>query len=176
MEVNSNEIVNRVASSSLVTFDLEDFYSPGERVEFDLAGQLYQGLILREKEFRDFIKTNDWSQFKDKYVAVNCSVDAIVPTWAYMLLSIALAPYAKRVVFGTLEELEVELFHDKLQAVNWADYQDVKVVVKGCSKVKVPTALYVTVTGKLIPYAASIMFGEPCSTVPLFKRRVAKEV
>ena len=170
MEVNGEEIVNRVASSSLVTFDLEKFYSKGERVGFDIASQLYQGLILREKEFREFVKANDWSVFQNKFVAINCSVDAIVPTWAYMLVGISLAPYARHVVFGTIEELETDLFRKELQSVNWSEYQDAKVVVKGCSKVNVPTTLYVEVTNKLVPFASSIMFGEPCSTVPLYKK------
>jgi hypothetical protein len=108
MEVNGEEIVNRVASSSLVTFDLENFYIQGERVGFDIASQLYQGLILREKEFREFVKANDWSVFNNKLVAINCSADAIVPTWAYMLLGIAVAPHARHVVFGSLEELEID--------------------------------------------------------------------
>jgi hypothetical protein len=177
MEVKGEEIVNRVTSSSLVTFDLEKFYVQGDRVGFDIASQLYQGLILREKEFREFVKANDWSVYKDKLIAINCSADAIVPTWAYMLLGIALGPYARHIVFGTPEELEIDLFRTQLRSVNWSDYQDAKVVVKGCSKVDVPTTLYVEVTNKLLPFASSIMFGEPCSTVPLYKKpRAAKNL
>jgi len=164
------EIVNRVASSSLVTFDLEEYFQPGERILLDIKDQLFEGLILKEKDFREFIRKHNWENFKDKFVAIHCSVDAIIPTWAYMLLTIALEPYAKQVVFGTLEELEVAIFRESLIKVDWARYKDVKVVIKGCSKVNVPVATYVEVTNKLKPYAMSMMFGEPCSTVPLYKK------
>jgi hypothetical protein len=175
MELKGEEIVNRVASSSLITFDLEDLYTPGERVEFDIAPQLHQGLILREKEFRDFVKTRDWSEYNGKLVAVNCSADAVVPTWAYMLVAIALSPFARHIIFGSLEELEIDLFRKKLETVNWLDYKDSKVVIKGCSKVNVPTTLYLEVASKLTPLVSSLMFGEPCSTVPLFKRNISKK-
>jgi hypothetical protein len=165
-----NEIINKVASSSLITFDLEDYYQPGDRVLFDIKDQLFQGLILKEKDFRDFIKTNDWSQYQNKFVAITCSVDAIIPTWAYMLLSIALEPFAKQIVFGSLEDLEVHLFKSSLNKVDWSVYKDAKIVIKGCSKVNVPAAIYVEATNKLKPIASSLMFGEACSTVPLFKR------
>jgi hypothetical protein len=168
---SEHEIVNRVASSALISFDLEAYYQPGDRVVLDIKDQLFQGIILKEKDFRNYIKTNDWSQFKNKYVAITCSVDAIVPTWAYMLLSIALEPFSNEIVFGSLEELEIQLFRSALNKVDWLKYKDAKVVIKGCSKVNVPVAVYVEATNKLKPLAASIMFGEPCSTVPLFKRR-----
>jgi hypothetical protein len=175
MDLKDEEIVNRVASSSLITFDLEEFYTPGERIEFDIAPQLYQELILREKEFRDFVRTNDWAQYDGKLVAVKCSADAIVPTWAYMLVAIALTPFARHLIFGSLEELEIDLFRKKLETVNWLDYKGSKVVVKGCSKVNVPVTLYVEVANKLTPLVSSLMFGEPCSTVPLFKRGNSKK-
>jgi hypothetical protein len=163
-------IINRVASSNLVVFDLEEFYQPGERVIFDIKDCLFQGIILKEKDFRDFIKTNDWSKYKDKFVAITCSADAIVPTWAYMLLTIALHPFAKHVVFGTSEDLEIDLFRRALQKVDWSKFQNAKVVVKGCSKVNVPVSIYTEATSNLTPYVSSLMFGEPCSTVPLYKR------
>lgn len=170
-----NEIVNRVASSSIRTFDLEEYYVPGPRVLLDIKEQLYQGMILKEKPFRDFIKGHDWAQYKDKFVAITCSEDAIVPTWAYMLLTSALQPFAKKVVFGTLDALERTLFFDALAQVDWRQFQDVRVVLKGCSKVDVPVAAYVEATRCLRPYALSIMFGEPCSTVPVFKKsRIAQ--
>jgi hypothetical protein len=165
------EIVNRVTGSSLLTFDLEEYYQPGERVLFDLKDQLFQGLILREKDLRDFIKTNDWSFYKDKFVAITCSVDAVIPTWAYMLVAIAIKPYAKAVEFGTLEKLEERLFEDALSAIDWEQFRNAKIVVKGCSKVNVPASAYVKTVAKLQPVAASLMFGEACSTVPLFKRK-----
>ena len=170
MEKTQDQIINKVAGSSLITFDLEQYFLPGDRVLFDIKDHLFQGLILREKDFRDLIKGHDWKQYQDKFVAIHCSVDAIVPTWAYMLLSIALQPYARRVVFGSVEELEVAIFQESLLRVNWSEFKDAKVVVKGCSKINVPVAVYVDVTTKLKPYVSSIMFGEPCSTVPLFKK------
>jgi hypothetical protein len=163
-------IVNRVAKSGLVSLDLEDYYHPGERVVYDLKDNLFMGLILKEKDFRDFLKTHDWSQYTDKNVAVTCTEDAIIPTWAFMLLTIQLEPYAHTVVFGSLQDLEEKLYFDAIARINIEDYRDSRVVVKGCSKVPVPTAAYVEITRRLRPVAQSLMFGEPCSTVPLYKR------
>jgi hypothetical protein len=165
------EIVNRVTGSSLITFDLEEYYRPGERVLVDLKDQLFQGLILREKDLRDFIKTNDWSFYKDKFVAITCSTDAVIPTWAYMLVAIALKPFARAIEFGTLEKLEERLFEEALAKVDWEQFRNAKIVVKGCSKVDVPASAYVKTVSALQPIAASLMFGEACSTVPLFKRK-----
>jgi Protein of unknown function (DUF2480) len=165
-----NKIVNRVATSLLVTFDLEEFHVAGERVVLDIKDLLFQGMVLKEKDFREFIRTHEWSFYRNKFVAITCSVDAIVPTWAFMLLSVALQPFAKRVVFGDLNMLEFQLFSEALSTVNWESYRGAKVVIKGCSKVNVPVAAYVEVTNRLRPVSASIMYGEPCSTVPLFKR------
>lgn len=165
------EIVNRVANSPLVTFDLEQYYQPGERVLIDIKDQLFQELILREKDFRDYIKNHDWSQYQNKFVALSCSADAIIPTWAYMLLTSALQPYVKEIMFGTIDDLETKLFFAALSEVDWNQFKDAKVVVKGCSKVNVPAAVYVEVTRLILPNAASVMFGEPCSTVPVYKRR-----
>lgn len=170
MEKTQDQIVNKVANSSLITFDLEHYFQPGERVLLDIKGQLFQGLILKEKDFRDYIKNHDWTQYQNKFVAISCSVDVIVPTWAYMLLAIALQPYANQVVFGTLEELEIAIFQENLAKVDWSQFKNAKVVIKGCSKINVPVAVYVEATNKLKPYASSMMFGEPCSTVPLFKK------
>lgn len=164
------EIVNRVASSSLITFDLEQYYQPGERVVIDIKGQLYQELILKEKDFRDYIKKHDWSQYKNKFVAITCSADAIIPTWAYMLITSVLQPFARTIVFGTLEELETKIFFDELSKIEWQQFANEKIVIKGCSKVDVPAAVYVEATRLIMPYAASIMFGEPCSTVPVYKK------
>ena len=166
------EIVNRVSNSQLITFNLEEFYTPGERVLFDMKDFLFQGIILKEKEFRETIKSHNWSQYTGKHVAIACSTDAIIPTWAFMLLSIALQPYANRVVFGNLAELESQLFYDSLAGINWEQYRDKKMIIKGCSKVEVPLSAYVEVTNHLRSIAGSILFGEPCSTVPLFKKKV----
>ena len=165
------QIVNRVSASNLVSFDLEELHTPGERVLFDIKDLLFQGLILKEKDFRDFIKTHDWTRYEGKHVAIICSADAIVPTWAFMLLSIALQPFAVTIIFGTLVDLERHLFHQKLAAVDWQKFENAKVVVKGCSKVHVPVSAYVEVVNHLRPLASSIMYGEPCSTVPLFKAK-----
>jgi len=164
------EIINRVSSSTLITFDLEEYYQPGDRVLIDIKDQLFQELILKEKDFREYIRTHDWSQYKNKFVAIHCSVDAVLPTWAYMLLTIALEPHAKRIIFGTLDDLEAQLFYEALSKVDWSIYKDAKVVIKGCSKVNVPVKAYVETSNKLRPLAASLMFGEPCSTVPLYKK------
>jgi hypothetical protein len=165
------QIINRVSASNLITFDLEELYSPGERVLFDIKDLLFQGLILKEKDFRDFIKSNDWTQFKGKHVAIICSADAIVPTWAFMLLATVLHPFAQHVVFGSLEDLEKNLFSEKLNQVDWEKFADEKVVIKGCSKVQVPVTAYVEAANRLRPFASSIMFGEACSTVPLYKKK-----
>ena len=166
------EIVNRVGNSKLVVFDLEELYTPGERVLFDIKPLLFQELILREKEYRDYIKNHDWNQYANKFVAITCTAEAIVPTWAYMLLSSVLQPVAGKVVFGNLEELESVLYQKSLDKVDWEKYRDSKVVVKGCSKVNVPISAYVEATNKLRGVASSVMFGEPCSTVPIFKKKL----
>lgn len=167
---SGNEIVNRVAASAIKLFDLEEHYVSGERVLLDISDQLYQGLVLKEKDFREFIRTHDWSQYSDKFVALTCSSDAIIPTWAYMLLTSSLQPYARAIVFGGLQDLEEKIFFDVLSRIDWSQFKDAKVVIKGCSKIAVPTAAYVEATRLMRPFAASIMFGEPCSTVPVFKR------
>ncbi|MDX5347127.1 MAG: DUF2480 family protein [Hymenobacteraceae bacterium] len=165
-----SEIINRVAQSALTTINLEELIHPGERVVYDIKENLFQGLILREKDFREFIKNNDWSAFDGKNVAIICSVDAIVPTWAYMLLAAKLQGHANRYVFGDLAALEQALFQDAIAKINAEDYLDAKVVVKGCGNVPVPEFAYVEIMNKLLPVAASIMYGEPCSTVPLYKK------
>lgn len=164
-----HQIVNKIAKSSLITFDLEEYYELGERVLFDIKDQLYEGLLLREKSFREFVKNHDWTQYKNKFIAITCSTDAIVPTWAFMILAIALNPFAKLVIFGTVQDLEIEIFRRRLSKIEWSDFKDAKVVIKGCSKVEVPQPVYVEVVNRLMPYVNSLMFGEPCSTVPLFK-------
>lgn len=163
------EIINRVATSGLQTLDLEEYYTQGDRVLYDIKDNLFQEMILREKDFRAFLKEHDWRQYDNKHVAITCSVDAIVPTWAYMLLATKLDKSATT-FFGSLERLEEELFMRKVSQIDFSEYQDARVVVKGCSKVAVPTSIYVYVAGKLQPYVKSMMFGEPCSTVPLYKK------
>jgi len=171
MESIENEIVNRVTNSGLVTLDLETLYVPGDRVVYDLKDNLFQGLILKEKDFREFLKQHDWSAYTGKHVALICSEDAIVPTWAYMLLAIQLQPYASSIVFGGLEHLEQYLFQKAIQQLDMEQYRNAKVVIKGCSKVPVPNYAYVEITRLLTPIAQSLLFGEPCSTVPLMKKK-----
>ena len=166
----ADEIINKVSQSGLIEFNLEDLYPEGDRASYDLKDQLFQGLILREKDFREHIKTTDWSIYSGKYVAIYCTEDAIVPTWAYMLLATVLAPYAKKIVFGSPETLETVLFDEALSRIDTSAYRDQRVVIKGCSKVPVPVSAYLELTRLLQPLAKSIMYGEPCSTVPLFKK------
>lgn len=163
-------IVNRVAKSSLITFDLEEYYDHHERVVFDLEECLYQGLILREKEFRNYISEKDWSAYEGKNVAITCSADAIVPIWAYMLVMSKVEPRANFAVFGDLDDLERALYYDKLARVDFSRYQDARIVVKGCGHYPVPTFAYAEAVRRLRPYAKTIMYGEPCSTVPVYKR------
>jgi hypothetical protein len=163
-------IVNKVAQSGIITIDLESFYLQGERVLFDIKDLLFQGLILREKDFREFVKNEDWNKYKNKYVAITCSADAIVPTWAYMLLATHLEPVAKKVIFGNLETLETILYSEVLNQLNLDEYKDARIVIKGCGNLPVPKAAFVQLTGLLRPIAKSIMYGEPCSTVPLYKK------
>jgi hypothetical protein len=127
-------------------------------------------MILKEKDFRDFIRLHDWSQYTGRLVAITCTAEAVVPTWAYMLLSVALQPFARKVIFGNLSELESLLFRERLSNIDWEQYRDAKVVIKGCSKVEVPASAYVEAIHYLRPLAASIMYGEACSSVPLYKK------
>ncbi len=169
--MDDKPIVNRVAQSALKQLDLEKYYHQGARVEWDLKDCLYQGLILREKDFRDYLKEHSWEQYQGKNVAIICSADAIVPTWAYMLVAVHLEPHAHHMVFGDLEALEQSLFQRALQAIDWEEYHQAKVIIKGCSNYPVPEFAYVELVRHLMKYTQTIMYGEPCSTVPLFKRR-----
>jgi hypothetical protein len=164
-----DEIVNKVAGSGIVSIDLEEFYVPGERVLFDIKPHLFHELILKEKDFRDFVKTHDWSAYKDKIVGIICTADAVIPTWAYMLLTLALEPFARRVFFADLETIETILFNEKISDLDPEKFRDARIVIKGCGDKPVPTNAFVQLTTILKPVARSIMYGEPCSTVPLYK-------
>jgi Protein of unknown function (DUF2480) len=170
MDIQEN-IVNKVAQSGLVTLDPAAFYPAGERVVYDIKDNLFMGLMLREKDFREFVKEHDWTQYQDKYVAVTCSEDAIVPAWAYMLLANKMAPYALEVVFGDAEVLETVLFIKNISKMDAEQYRDQRIVIKGCGDTPVPVSAYVELTKKLTPVVKSLMFGEPCSTVPIYKKR-----
>ena len=166
-----SEIVNKVAQSGIITLDLEDLVP--ERIEshIDIFNQLFQGLILREKDFRAWVKENDWSLYTDHNVALFCSSDAVIPTWAYMLVSSALEPYTKQVYFTNPENLSTLVAERALTAINEEDYLDKRVVIKGCGKRAISNHAYVLLTTKLVRTAKTVMFGEPCSTVPVYKKR-----
>lgn len=168
----SDEIINRVAKSSLVTIDLEDFYPSGERVLFDIKDWLLEGLVLREKDFRSHVDSHDWSNYKDKYVAITCSTEAIIPAWAFMLISIHLQPYAKKVVVGNLEHLESLVYQDIINNFNTSEIKNKPVIIKGCTNKPIPLNAYTMLINKIKTVAKSIMYGEACSSVPLYKKRV----
>lgn len=164
------EIINRVANSVLEVFDLEDYYPKGQRVLLDISQWLLEGLLLREKDFREALQNHDWKQYQGQYVAVCCSTDAIVPAWAFVLVTLHLAPFAKKTVNGTLEDIDTALYHEILPALDYTAYQDKPVIIKGCSKKPVPMSAYVFAAQKLQPFVKSIMYGEACSAVPLYKK------
>lgn len=165
------QIVNKVAQSGIITINLENFIPEGELSTFDMKDYLFQGLMLREKDFRAFVKEHDWSAYSGRHVAITCSADAIVPTWAYMLVSNRLQPHARTVIFGDLQTLRTFLFHESLKQIDPADYIDARVVIKGCGDKEVGPEAYVEITRLLSPVVKSLMFGEPCSTVPVYKRK-----
>lgn len=165
-----SEIVNRVAQSTIVSLDLEEFYPREERVIFDLKPFLYQELVLREKEFRAALKELDWSQYQDKWVAILCSADAIVPNWAFMLVSTYLTPVSKGYAVGDLDALEVMISEKCLGELDLDRFQDKPVIVKGCSDFPIPLFAYGRIVSLVQSRAKTIMYGEPCSTVPLYKK------
>ncbi|WP_299105360.1 DUF2480 family protein [uncultured Tenacibaculum sp.] len=167
----ADEIVNRVANSKLVTIDLEDFYPKGSRVVFDVKDWLFEGLILREKDFREQVKNHDWAQYQDTYVALTCSTDAIIPSWAYLLLTTELSVYTNKVVVGSLELLETVLYQEIISELDITEYENKPVIVKGCANKPIPPSAYTLLIEKIQPVARTIMFGEACSTVPLFKKK-----
>jgi hypothetical protein len=168
-EVDSIE--NKVANSGLITIDLETLRHAGKRVLFDIKDWLFREMILKEKDFRDFVKNHDWSQYQNQNIAFYCSTDAIVPTWAYMLLASAAQPYAHKYVFGNLEQLEIALYNDAIAQINPADYADKRIILKGCSQNELPVSAYVEISNKLLPVVKSLMYGEACSNVPIYKKR-----
>jgi hypothetical protein len=171
MENPIQPITNKIAESGLITLNLEDHFHHGERIVLDIKPWLFKELILKEKDFRTYIKEHDWSNYNGKNVALICSADAIIPTWAYMLLAVNIEPYANRYVFGNLQMLETLLYYDALAKIDFTQYQDMRVIIKGCSDIAVPVSAYVEITHKLAPIAKSIMYGEACSNVPIFKKK-----
>lgn len=171
MEIQEN-IVNKVAQSGLITIDLANYaINQEDIIIYDIKDNLFHGLILKEKDFRAFIKEHDWSQYQDKHIGITCSADAIVPTWAYMLLANKFSFVAKSVTFGTKEDIIREQFTAAINAIDYSAYEDERLVVKGCGDIYIPESAFVTFTSKLSQVAKSIMYGEPCSTVPVYKRK-----
>lgn len=163
-------IINRVANSALEVFDLEDYYPAGKRMQLDMAQWLFEGFLLREKDFRDALKNHDWTQYQDAFVAVHCSTDAIIPAWASILVTVHLSPYAKKIVDGNLEAIDTALYQEILPTLDYTPFAGKSVIIKGCSKKPVPMSAYLHATQYLQPIAKSIMYGEACSAVPLYKK------
>jgi hypothetical protein len=157
-------LVNKVEESGIITLNLEDYYPQGETVVFDLKDYLFMGLILKEKEFREALKNLDLAPYTNKNIALTCTADAIIPMWANMLV-------AKEIFFGNEDFLKQTLFLKNLAAINIADYADKRVVIKGCGDLPIGESAYVEITKLLRPVAKSIMYGEPCSTVPIYKKK-----
>jgi hypothetical protein len=166
----SDAIVNRVAQSGLITLNLEEYLPQDEVVSFDLKAYLFMGLILKEKDFREALKNLDWTVYQEKNVAITCTADAIIPLWAYMLVTTYLQPLAKSIYVGTAEELHKHLFLQNIAAIDAAHYAGQRIVVKGCGDVSIGAFAYAELTKHLLPHVKSIMYGEPCSTVPVFKK------
>jgi len=166
-----DEIINRVANSKLITIDLEDFYPEGKRMELDISAWLMDGIILREKEFRQHLNDHDWSPYKDAFVSIYCATEAILPGWAYMLVAIRLAEVARKAVVGSPKELETILFSEIITELDVSEYEDKPIIIKGCTHKPVPENAYVLLAQKLQPLAKSVLYGEACSSVPLFKKR-----
>ena len=165
----AKQIVNRVANSVLKTIDLEELYPKGTRVAFDIAPWLQEGIILREKDFRESVSGHPWEQYKNQYVSIHCTADAIIPAWAFMLVSTKLIPHAKKTVIGSQQTLETILFTEVLNTLDVSQYQDSPIIIKGCANKPIPAAAYGMLISKLQPIAKSIMYGEACSFVPLYK-------
>jgi hypothetical protein len=167
----SEAIVNKVANSGLITLNLEEYLPSGEMESFDIKDHLFMGLILKEKDFREALKNLDWSVYAGKNVSIICTADAIIPLWAYMLVVTYLQPVAAEVFVGTKEEMHRHLVLKNIAAIDVTEYADQRVVVKGCGEVPVENYAYAAITGRLLPVVKSIMYGEPCSTVPIYKKK-----
>jgi hypothetical protein len=165
----SEAIINKVSESGLITLDLEQYYPKEETVLFDLKGYLYMGLILKEKDFREALKSLEWEIYRNKYVGIVCSTDAIIPPWAYMLVASYLEPVAKDVVMGDEKEVHKIVFLKNILNINVNDFADKRIVVKGCGEIPIEEFAYMEITKLLRPVAKTIMYGEPCSTVPIYK-------
>lgn len=165
-----DEIINKVANSVLEVFDLEDYYQEGNRTQIDISQWLFEGFLLKEKDFRESLKNHDWLQYQNHFVAIHCPTDAIIPAWASVLATTYLTGIAKKVVLGNIFDLETSLYQEILQTLDYSTYKDKPIILKGCSKKPVPESAYIFAIQHLQPVAKSIMYGEACSAVPLFKK------
>lgn len=168
------EIKNKVDQAGLKTLSLEDYYPAGLRLELDIAPWLYEGVMLREKHFRENVKNHNWQQYQNAYVSTFCSADAIIPQWAYMLIGTHLASVAKQTVYGSLEVLETVLMTQALNKVDIEAFTDERIILKGCGHLPIPPHAYLHFVSRLQPVVKSLMFGEACSTVPIYKKPSAK--
>lgn len=165
------EIINKVAQSSLEVFDLEDYFPDEHVVELDISQWLFEGFLLKEKDFREQLKNFDWTIYQDKYVGIICSTEAILPAWTFALVAVYVKPFALKTIHGNKEQIIVEWYNDILSKLDYSPFQDKPVILKGCSRKPVPQSVYTLAIQKLMPFARSIMFGEACSAVPLYKRK-----
>ena len=163
------EIINRVANSKLVTIDLEDYYPEGKRVLFDIKDWLFEEIILKEKDFRAYVNAHDWSQYHKNFVALTCSSEAIIPSWAFLLIATKLTPFAKKIVVGSIEILETAIFEEIINQLSIDPFKGKPIIIKGCSNKPIPPSAYTLLIQKIQPYSKTILFGEACSTVPLYK-------
>ncbi len=168
------DIVNKIALSPLVSFDLADYHDPAPRVGIDIAERLFMGMILKEGDFRAWLETVDWSQYAGQHVHLHCSADAIIPGWTWMLLAIQLQPFASTIVFGSREDLEIAVWKKSLERIDYHQFEGKKIVVKGCGEIPIPQATFVEFIVRLRAIADKLMYGEPCSTVPLWKKEKSK--
>lgn len=165
------EIVNKVANSVLEVFDLEDYYQEGVRTQIDISQWLFEGFLLKEKDFREALKNHDWSQYQNHWVAIHCATDAILPAWASILVASYVTPHAKKVVLGNLQDLETSIYQESLSKIDFSIYEDKPVILKGCSKKPVPETAYIMAVQHLQRVAKSVMYGEACSAVPIYKSK-----
>jgi hypothetical protein len=164
-------IINKVAESGLITLDPAIYLPKGKIAVFDIKDHLFMGMILKEKDFREALKNTDWEQYRDKNVAITCSADAIIPMWAYMLLATYLQPVARDIVMGDEKELSRQLLLENIKRINIEEFADKRIVIKGCGDIPIDDFVYMELTKQLLPVAKSIMYGEPCSTVPVYKKK-----
>jgi hypothetical protein len=167
----AKEIINKIANSTLITLDLEDYYPKGKRVVLDIKDWLFHEIILKEKDFRADLKAHNWQQYQDCYVALHCSSDAIIPSWAYLLITSNLVPFANKIVVGDLELLETVIYTNIIKELDTTSFRLKPVIIKGCANKPIPPTAYTQLIQKIQPVAKTIMFGEACSTVPLYKAK-----